>query len=253
MTTPMVTNLKKLHDSDIGSNLVDPTMYKQLIGSLLYLVHTKPNICYAVSALSRFMAEPRQRHWVVGKHILRYLRGTIAHGLKYTSSGGILLHGYADSDWARSPIDKKSTTGYYFSLGSTRISLCNRKQGCIAQSRVEVEYIAASETTREAVWLRKLIFGLFGNQLEMIVINCDNQSCIKVTENSIFHDKSKYIEMKYHYIRDMVQKGVIKLQYIATDMQVADILTKPLPLKIFARFKGMFGVAENIFLAEREC
>ena len=98
MTTPMVTNLKKLHDSDIGSDLVDPTMYKQLIGSLLYLVHTRPDICYAINALSQFMAEPRQRHWVAAKHILRYLRGTIVHGLKFTSSGGILLHGYADSD-----------------------------------------------------------------------------------------------------------------------------------------------------------
>ena len=75
----------------------------------------------------------------------------------------------------------------------------------------------------------------------MTVINCDNQSCIKLTENLVFHDKSKHIEMKYHYIRDMVQKGVIKLQYVATDMQVVDILTKPLPLKSFARFRGMLG------------
>ena len=120
------------------------------------------------------MAEPRQRHWVAAKHILRCLRGTIAHGLKYTSRGGIVLHGYADSNWVGSPIDRKSTTSYCFNLGSAMISWCSRKQGSIAQSTVEVEYIAASDATREAVWLRKLISGLFGNPLETTVLNSDN-------------------------------------------------------------------------------
>jgi hypothetical protein len=91
MATPMVANLKTLHDSDSGSNLVDPTMYRQLVGSLMYLTHTRPDIQYAVNVLSQFMAEPRERHWVAGKHILRYLRGTIAFGLTYTSSGGVML------------------------------------------------------------------------------------------------------------------------------------------------------------------
>jgi hypothetical protein len=98
MSTPMVTNLRKLHDSDTGSDLVDPTIYRQLIGSLMYMIHTRPNICYAVIAMSQFMIEPRQRHWVTAKHILRYLRGTITYGLRYTSSGGLFLHGYVDVD-----------------------------------------------------------------------------------------------------------------------------------------------------------
>jgi hypothetical protein len=122
MSTPMVTNLRKMHDSDSGSDLVDPTMYRQLIGSLMYMIHTRPYICYAVIAMSQFMIEPRQRHWVATKHILRYLRGTITYGLKYTSSGGLFLHGYADVDWAGSPVDQKSTSRYCFSLGSTMIS-----------------------------------------------------------------------------------------------------------------------------------
>ena len=193
MSTATVTNRKKMHDSNSGSNLVDPTMYKQLIGSLLYLIHTRPHICYAMSALSQFMVEPTQRHWVAAKHILRYLRETVAYGLKYTSSGGILLHCYADSDWAGSPIEKISTTGYCFNHGSTMISWCSRKQGSIAQSTTEDDYIAANDATREALWLRKLISRLFGNRLEMTVINCDNQSYIKLTENPIFPDKSKNI------------------------------------------------------------
>ena len=127
VSTPMVANLKKLRDSYSGSDLVDPTMYRQLVGSLMYLTHTRPDMQFTVSALSRFMAEPRKRHWVAGKHILIYLRGTLAYGLKFTSSGGVMLHGYADSDWAGSPVDRKSTSSYYFSLGSAMISWSSRK------------------------------------------------------------------------------------------------------------------------------
>ena len=122
MSTPMITNLRKLHDSNTGSNLVDPTMYRQLIGSLMYMIHTRPDIWYAVIAMSQLMTEPRQRHWVVAKHILRYLRGTITYGLRYTSSGGLFLHGYEDADWVGCLVDQKSTSRYCFSLRSTMIS-----------------------------------------------------------------------------------------------------------------------------------
>nr|KUM49281.1 hypothetical protein ABT39_MTgene3830 [Picea glauca] len=100
MTTPMEANLKKLRDSASDSDLVDPTMYRQLIGSLMYLVNTRPDICFAVSTLSQFMVEPRHLHWVAAKHILRYLRGTVGYGLRYISGGEVGLHGYTDSDWA---------------------------------------------------------------------------------------------------------------------------------------------------------
>jgi hypothetical protein len=109
------------------STSMDPTMYRQLIGSLMCMIHTKPNICYAMIAMSQFMTEPRQRHWVAAKHILRYLRGTITYDLRYTSSGGLFLYGYAYVDWAGSPMDRKSTFRYCFSLGSVIISWSSRK------------------------------------------------------------------------------------------------------------------------------
>ena len=121
IATMMVSNLKKLHESASGSNLVDPTMYRQLIGPLMYLIHTKPDTCFAVSALSQFMSESRHIHWVAAKHVLRYLRGTIGFGLKYVSDGGVRLYGYVDSDWAGSAVDRKSASGYCFSMGSTMI------------------------------------------------------------------------------------------------------------------------------------
>jgi hypothetical protein len=132
MSTSMVTNLRKLHDSDTGSDLVDPTMYRKLIGSLMYMIHTRPNIFYVMIAMSQFMIEPRHRHWVVENNIIRYLRGTVTYGLRYTSCGGLFLHGYVDVDWAGIPVDRKSTFRYFFSLGSTMISWSSQKHGSIA-------------------------------------------------------------------------------------------------------------------------
>jgi hypothetical protein len=199
------------------------------------------------------MAKPRQRHWVEAKHILRYLRGTITYGLRYTSSEGLFLHGYADVNWAGSLVEWKSTSGYCFSLGSAMISWSSKKQGSIAQSTAEAEYIAASDASKEVVWLRKLVSGLFGDKLETTVVHYDNQSCIKQTKNPVFHDRSKHIDMKYHYIRDLVHRKIVKLQYIATSEQVVDILTKPFPLRQFVQLRGKLGVAKNDSLAEREC
>ena len=130
-STPMITNLRKLQYFDTGSDLVDPTMYRQLIRSLMYMIHTMSDICYAVIAMSQFMTKPRQRHWVEENHILRYLRGTITYGLRNTSSGGLFLHGYANVDWAESPVDWKSTSEYCFSLGSAMISWSSWKHGSL--------------------------------------------------------------------------------------------------------------------------
>jgi hypothetical protein len=105
MTTPMISNLKKLHGQAIGSDPEDPTVYGQIIGSLMYLVHTRLDICYIVNALTQFMCEVKHIRMVAAKHILRYVRGTIAYGLKYTSNGGVMLHGYTNSDWMGSTVD----------------------------------------------------------------------------------------------------------------------------------------------------
>jgi hypothetical protein len=137
---------------------------------------------------------------VVAKNILRYLRGTITYGLKYTSSRGIFFHGYVDVDWEGSPMDQKSTSRYCFNLGSTMISWSSQKHGSIAKSTTEVEYIATSDVRKQVVWLRKLVSGLFGDKIEMMVVHYDNKSWIKQIENLVFHDSSKHIDMKYHYI-----------------------------------------------------
>ena len=149
--------------------------------------------------------------------------------------------------------DRKSTSGCCFSLGSTAVSWFSRKQKSIALSSAEAEYMAASQASSEALWLRKLLVNLFDQELRPMIIYCDNQSCILLSKNLVFHDRSKHIEIRYHFIRDYVQRGVVTLQYISIDEQVLDILTKSLGRGKFVFFRDKFGVVQNTFLCKREC
>jgi hypothetical protein len=193
MNTPMETKLKLLVDT--SSELIDTTLYRQIIGSLMYLTNTRPDICFAVNTLGQFLVEPRHVHLVVAKHVMRYLKGTLDCGLSYDGDHDFRLSGYTDSDWARSVFDRKSTSRCCFSLGSTMISWQSTKQSSIALSTVEAEYIAACSASCEAIWLRKLLTSLFDLEMEATTILCDNQSYRKMTENHVFHDKSKHIEI----------------------------------------------------------
>jgi hypothetical protein len=211
-------------------------LYRQIIGSLMYLTNTRLDICFAVNTLSQFLVETRHVHLVAAKHVMRYLKGTLDCGLSYDGDHDFTLSGYIDSDWAESVSDRKRTSRCCFSLGSTMISWQSRKQSSVALSTAEAEYIAVGYASCEAIWLRKLLTGLFDLEIDATTILCDNQRCIKMTENLVFHDKLNHIEIRYHYIRDMVQRGAIKLQYFSTDEQVVNVLTKPLSHVKFEHF-----------------
>jgi hypothetical protein len=170
----------------------------------MYLVNTRHDICYAVNVLSQFMSQLRQTHWIAKEHVLRYLRGTVGYGLRYASSVDLSLQGYVDADWAGSALDRKSTSDCCFTLGSAMVSWCSRKQSSVALITAEAEYIALSVAVCEAAWLRKLLTDLFDHEMDPTIIHCDNQSCVKLSEYPMFHDRSKHIEIKYHYIKDMV-------------------------------------------------
>jgi hypothetical protein len=154
-------------------------------------------------------------------------------------------------DWARCAVDRKSTSRCCFGLGSAIVSWFNRKQRSVALSSVEAEYMAASQANCEAIWLRKFLFGLFGHELRPTLIHYNNQSCIKISKNLVFHDNSKHIEIKYHLIRDWVQRGVVQLEYIPTNEQIANILTKSRGKNVY--FRDKMGVVKNTFLGKREC
>jgi hypothetical protein len=231
MNTPMETKLKLLVDT--SSELIDATLYRQIIGSLMYLTNTRPDV------------EPIHVHLVAAKHVMRYLKGTLDCGLNYDGDYDFTLSGYTDSDWAGSVFDRKNTSRCCYSLGLAMISRQSRKQSSIALSTAEAEYIAACSASCEAIWLRKLLTYLFDLEMEATTILCDNQSCIKMTENPVFHDRSKHIETCYHYICDMVQRGALKLQYISTDEQVADVLTKPISRVKFEHFRDKLGIVRK--------
>eukprot|EP00253_Pinus_taeda_P010077 PITA_10077 len=208
VTTSMELDFKKLSGSAARPILRNATEYRQLVGALMFLVNSRLDICFAVNTLSQHMVEPHHSHWIGAKNLLKYLRGTITHGLRYTV-GDVRLLG---------------------------------KQKSVALSTAEAEYIAASMASCEAIWLRKLFSELFGFTLDTTVILCDNQSKIRLSENPIFHDRSKHIDIRYHYIRDMVQRRAIRLQHIGTDEQIANILTKPLGKVKFLTFREQLGV-----------
>jgi hypothetical protein len=208
-------------------------------------MNTRPDICFVVNTLSQCLVEPRRVHLVVAKHVMRYLKGTLDYGLCYTRDHDFRLYGYPNSDWVGSASDRKSTSRCCFSLGSAMTSWQSRKQSSIALSTAEAEYIAACSASCEAIWLRKLLTGLFDLEMEATVILCDNQMCIKMMENPVFHDNSKHIEIWYHYICDMVQRGAGTLQYVGTDEQVVDVLTKPLSRVKFEYFRDKLGVVRK--------
>lgn len=169
-----------------------------------------------MSLISRFMSNPSKIHFGAAKRILRYLQGTKSFGIKYEKEESSKLVGFTDSDWAGSQDDRSSTSAYIFCIGSKPVSWSSKKQNSVALSSSEAEYISAYEAAREAVWLRGILKILQQNVSDPTPIFCDNQSAISMTKNPVFHARSKHIELRHHYIRDIVQKKKIFLKYVNT-------------------------------------
>eukprot|EP00253_Pinus_taeda_P004142 PITA_04142 len=187
------------------------------------------------------MKDLGQMHYFLGFEVWQQ-KGEIFLGGK-----DIRLSGFIDADWEGSPMDQKSTSGYRFNIGSGMTSWCNRKQKFVALSSTEAKYMAASIASCKAIWLRKLLLNLFRRKMEATRIICDNQSCIKLSENPVFHDWSKHIDIWCHFFRDCVQRGAVQLSYTPTGEQVADILTKALGRTKFDYFREKMGMIKNPF------
>eukprot|EP00253_Pinus_taeda_P015521 PITA_15521 len=240
--TPTVMELK-LSKED-SSKEFDPSLYKSIVGGLMYLTATRPDIMFAVSLISRFMERLKEAHWQVAKRILRYVKGTKKFGILYNVSEHSDLVGYTDSDWARSVDDQKSTSGYVFHMGSGAISWASKKQSIVALSTAEAEYVAATVAACQAVWMRRMLRSLGQEQAKTTVILCDNSSAIALSKNSVFHKRTKHIDTRFHYIRELVSNGEIALEHSRTQEQVADILTKPLDQKSFEFLRKCLGMTE---------
>lgn len=241
-STPVEVGLKLSEDDD--SKFVDPTLYRSLVGSLMYLTATRPDITYGVSLISRFMEQPKRTHWEAGKRILRYVRGTLGDGIYYQKANGTKVIGYCDSDWAGSIDDSKSTSGNVFFVGSSAITWMSKKQQVVALSTAEAEYISLSLASCQALWITWVLEYLKHATKESPTIYCDNKSAIALTENPVFHGKSKHIRIKYHFIRDLVKKGEVVVEHCKTQDQIGDIFTKPLRPDIFKKLRKKLGMCK---------
>ena len=229
--TPIEYNCR-LNSHD-GESLSDTTLYRQLVGSLIYLTVTRPDISYAIHVVSQFMAAPRSPHYVAVLRILRYLKGTIFDGLHFSSHSSLTLQAYSDADWVGDPTDRRSTTGYCFLLGDYLISWRSKKQTVVARFSTEAEYRELVATTTELIWLRWLLQDLGVDCSTATKLHCDNRSAIQIAHNDVFHERTKHIEIDCHFIRHHLLQGTLTLQSISFQDQLADIFTKPLPLGTF--------------------
>jgi hypothetical protein len=183
-------------------------------------------------------------HFAAIKRILRYLKGTLGYGVMYKHDAGMKfeLVGWSDSDYAGDLNDRKSTTGFVFMLGDSAISWSSKKQPIVTLSTTEAEFVAASACACQCVWLRYVLNHMKIGSNDRTVIKCDNSSSIKLSINPIMHGRCKHIDVRFHYLRDLVKDEVIMLEYCKTRDQVADLMTKPLKLESFCKFRSKLGM-----------
>jgi len=203
--------------------------YASVVGSLMYaMVCTRPDISHAVSMVSRYMHNPGKKHWEAAKWILRYIKGTVNLGLKFERNRKNVerfLVGYTDSDFAGDLDNRRSTTGYVFTMASGPVSWRSTLQSTVALSTTEAEYMAIAEAMKEAIWSHGLVVDLGVNQ-EKVEVHSDSQSAIHLAKNQVHHARTKHIDVRYHFVRDVVNEGVIIIHKIDTAENPADMLTK---------------------------
>ncbi|KAG8489332.1 hypothetical protein CXB51_017400 [Gossypium anomalum] len=238
--TPMVSS--SVFSKSEGEPLADPTEYRSLAGALQYVVLTRPDIAYAVNRVCQFMHAPTSSHMVALKRILRYLYGTLSHGLVFRLSDRLSLVGYADANWGLDFDDRRSTTGYCVYFGHTPISWCSKKQTVVSRSTAEAEYRSLAAATSDVTWLVSLLAELKVNLVDLPTVWCDNSSAVAVAANPVLHSKFKHVELDLFFVREKVASGDLVVGEVPACDQVADILTKPLSASLFSRFRSLLRV-----------
>lgn len=237
---PMEPN-SKLSDSS-GALLSDPSVYRKIVGKLLYLTHTRPDITYAVHKLSQFMSAPRQDHLTAAQQVLRYLKNDLAQGMFYPASSSVHLTAFCDADWASCPDSRRSTTGYCVFLGDSLISWRAKKQHTFSRSSSEAEYRSMADTTCELIWLAVLLRDLHCPLTGPATLFCDNQYALHVASNPVFHERTKHIEIDCHVVREKLLSGFLKIMHVRSENQLADILTKTVQPAVFKQLTLKMGL-----------
>ncbi|XP_074366345.1 secreted RxLR effector protein 161-like [Apium graveolens] len=232
----------KLHlHADAKGVTVNPTQFQSIVGGLQYLVHTRPDIAYVVGIVSRYMERPTELYMNTLKRICRYIKGTIHYGLMYTRGRvNYILSGFSNSDLAGSGDDRKITGGMAFYLDENLITWVSQKQRCVALSSYEAEFMAATTATCQEIWLQRVLGSILNVKTGSVVI--DNRSAVDLAKNPKFYGRSKHIDLRYHFIRDCVEKGLIVIKFMSTKEQRAYILTKALVVTKFEHMRGLLSV-----------
>ncbi|GJY75969.1 retrovirus-related pol polyprotein from transposon TNT 1-94, partial [Tanacetum coccineum] len=235
--TPMVppNNL----GPDLVGKSVNETSYRGMIGSLMYLTATRPDIQFSIVLCIRYQSNPKESRLIAVKRILRYLKGTI--GMYYPKCSGFDLKGYSDSDYAGCNMDRKSTSGSCQILGKKLVCWSAKKQQTVAMSSAEAEYVVVVGCCASILWMKSQLSD-YDIHYKMVPIFYDNTSVIAISNNLILHSRTKHIDIRYHFIRDHILKGDIELHFISTKYQLADIFTKPLDEPTFTRLKAKLGM-----------
>jgi len=224
---------------------IDPELrscYQTVIGSLLYLtLGTRPDIAFAVTKMAQFAASPNKEHLAKALYICRYLIGTKNYNITYDGSSGYGLIACTDSDWASDPSNRRSQTGFFLKLAGGAISWTSRAQKTIALSSTEAEYMALSDCSRQVVWMHTLL-GELGYNLRSIPICGDNQGSIFIASNPVTEKRSKHIDIRFHYIREVVERKLAEVFFIPGEENPADLLTKNLGLTKFLQFRPAYGL-----------
>jgi hypothetical protein len=235
--TPGIATNKIIDSSSISLSPTEIQTYQMMVGSLIYAsISTRPDITHATNIVARHMSSPTHHDMSMVKRIFRYLSGNRNHGLTYTrgqNREAVELTGYCDADWGGDLIDRRSTTGQCTLMNGNLISWQTKKQTTVANSTAEAEYMAIADVARELMWMRQLLSELGISIVTPSIIYSDNQPAIRISENDSDHDRTKHIDIKHHFIRDLVKNKEIKLEWISTTDQLADIFTKALGINTF--------------------
>lgn len=219
--------------------------YASAIGSIMYaMICTRPDVSYALSMTSRYQSNPGEAQWTAAKNILKYLNRTKEYNLVYGGQEELDMIGYTDASFQTDKDDFRSQSGYVFCLNGGAVSWKSSKQSTIADSTTEAEYIAASEAAKEGVWMRRFLeeLGVVPSIARPIVLYCDNSGAIAQAKEPRDHPKSKHVLRKFHIIREIVERGDIEISKVATEDNVADPFTKPLPQPKHEVLRAAIGI-----------
>ncbi|KAL0462180.1 UNVERIFIED_CONTAM: Retrovirus-related Pol polyprotein from transposon RE1 [Sesamum latifolium] len=230
-TTPLPQGVKLCATG--GAVLSNPESYRRLVGRLLYLGFTRPDISYGVQQLSQFLQQPCESHWQAALHIVRYLKGTSATGLFFPSSNSFQLQAYCNADWASCVDSRRSVTGFSIFLGTALISWKTKKQATVSRSSAEAEYRSMGATVCELQWVTYLLHDFGIPVITPIPLFCDNQAAIHITANPVCHERTKHLDIDCHIVRDQYKLGFINPTFVRSKEQIADVFTNSLPRPLF--------------------